>query len=220
MAEIDQATQRLIASALQKERAGQVLSREELSALKKFRRDKEDRDRLLFYATVPQKHYEKLSGRQRKILKDQQKTYGLPCGEAVVDLNAVIRWFHDLLAKNHHKLLADDPLMGGPPSKAQERYRLAQAKRAEFALDRDLRQSRTIGEIEKVWNVWDQSLRQACESIQRGNLAGVEAVEQIREVMESALKSLDGLVERERMEDHIDGGEGDSSSTSTTCIAG
>jgi hypothetical protein len=93
------------------------------------------------------------------------------------DLDALATWRNERYADH-------DPLLSGPTSPALERYRLARAQREELALARELREVLSIAEIDKVWDTLASSHLRACASIQRMNLAGAEAVQQIREAFE------------------------------------
>lgn len=56
--------------------------------------------------SIPKKLYLKLSGRATRVINDQATLYGLPMGGPTVDLFALIRGFHDLLAK-HSRTFVD-----------------------------------------------------------------------------------------------------------------
>ena len=49
-----------------------------------------------------------MSGRQAKVLQEQAGRYGLPIGEASIDLTKFARALHDFLAHNARKLTAPD----------------------------------------------------------------------------------------------------------------
>ena len=134
----DQYDLKLVASAAQKVRAGQTLTRQERSALKKFESAKEEERRWQYYQTVPKRHYLEMSGRQTRTLHEQADLYGAPLRGPTIDLSAVIRWLHDFLAANRHKLASTDGEvpMTGESSPAlelwrQEKYRLARLERLE-----------------------------------------------------------------------------------------
>ena len=59
--------------------------------------DTENRKRWHHYRTIPQSHWEKMSGRQRKTLKEQAITYEIPFGGAKINLLAVVPALHDFL---------------------------------------------------------------------------------------------------------------------------
>jgi hypothetical protein len=184
MTPLEQSQQELVRSGVRKQSAGQKLSREESAAVKRFLKEKEERERLEYYRTVPQKHYEQMSGRQRKVLKEQAGLYALPIGEKVIDLFAVLRRYHDLLAEHGHKLLkAEDPgVLSGPPTESLERLRLAKAKREEFAYRRELGQYRSVEDVQHGLAIFAGVIRQAIETLQR------EHGEEARAIMAEALE--------------------------------
>lgn len=57
---------------------------------------------------IPKKLWVQWSGRQYKILDEQAQRYGIPVGEAKIDLAAVAVWIHDLLAAHGRRILAGD----------------------------------------------------------------------------------------------------------------
>lgn len=119
-----QLDQKQAAEAYRKALAGDALTERERLALKRFERDREEQLRWKYYATIPQKHWRRMSGRQTKVLHEQAERYGLPFGGAAVDLPKLARALHDFLATNAHKLARDDDsLLTGPASPALERYR-------------------------------------------------------------------------------------------------
>jgi hypothetical protein len=104
------------------------LNAQERAALKRHEREKEERLRWQFYKTIPQKHWRQMSGRQTKVLREQEERYGLPLGGPTVNLPALARALHDFLAENALKLAQDDdPLLQGSGSPALEQYRVERA---------------------------------------------------------------------------------------------
>ena len=193
MTPFEQSQQDLVRSGLKKQSAGHKLNREESAAVKRFLKEKEENQRQEYYRTVPQKHYEQMSGRQRKVLKDQAGLYGLPIGEKTIDLSKVLRRFHDLLAEHGHKLLkADDPgVLSGPPTESLERLRLAKAKREEFAYRRELGQYRSVEEVQQGLLILANVIRQGIETLQRE--CGEEARAIMAETLEEAIKSFERI---------------------------
>ena len=51
--------------------AGQELTVREQTALKRFEKEKEERLRWQYYASIPQKHWRDMSGRQAKVINEQ-----------------------------------------------------------------------------------------------------------------------------------------------------
>ena len=115
---------KLATEAYRKVLSGRELTVREQTALKRFEKEKEERLRWQYYASIPQKHWRDMSGRQAKVINEQALRYGIPFGGAMVSLPAVVRALHDFLADNAHKLARDDDeLMQGNGSPALERYR-------------------------------------------------------------------------------------------------
>lgn len=115
---------RQAAEAYKKVLAGQELTVREQTALKRFEKEKEERLRWQYYASIPQKHWRDMSGRQAKVINEQALRYDIPFGGATISLPAVVRSIHDFLADNAHKLAQDDDaLLQGAGSPALERYR-------------------------------------------------------------------------------------------------
>src|SRR3954464_8087314 len=98
---------RQAAEAYAKVSRGEELTVREQSVLKRFEKDREEQLRWKYYASIPQKHWRTMSGRQTKVLQEQADRYGIPFGGATVDLSRVVRCIHDFLAANAHKLAAD-----------------------------------------------------------------------------------------------------------------
>jgi hypothetical protein len=121
----------LAARAYKKVMAGEPLTAQERAALKRFEKTKEEKLRWQYYASIPQKHWRQMSGRQAKVLNEQASLYDIPFGGAVVNLPDVVKAFHDFLADNYKKLAEEDDLLrGDAASPALERYREERAAMA------------------------------------------------------------------------------------------
>ena len=128
----------LAAQGLAKRKAGKRPTREELRAIIRLERAKEEVDRWRFYSTIPKRHWQEMSGRQNKVLNSQASAYGMPISGRVIDLRALAKWLHDFLASNARKLAAlstGDPLLDGESTPALERYRNARAILAEMDIE-------------------------------------------------------------------------------------
>ena len=128
----------LATAALEKERLGQTPTRRERQALRRVEQRREEEQRWEFYGTIPKKHWCSMSGRQRKVLLDQARRYGVPLGGRTIDLSAFATWLHDFLDGPGRKVLVtdgEDPMTGenSPALERwrEERYQLAQLKRRE-----------------------------------------------------------------------------------------
>ena len=159
----------LALAALQKRQRGETLSAKELSAIKRFDKRREEKQRWEYYASIPQKHWREMSGRQAKTINEQAALYGIPFSGATINLSLVVRALHDFLAANGHKLLKEEDagLLSGPPTEALERLRLVKAMREEFAYQRDLGQWRRADETQTALGVFAAILRQGIETLQR-----------------------------------------------------
>jgi hypothetical protein len=159
---------RAAAEVYRKLLAGEELTVREQSALKRFEKDKEERLRWQYYASIPQKHWRDMSGRQTKVINEQAARYGIPFGGPTVSLPAVVRALHDFLADNAVKLSRDDDvLMQGNGSPALERYREERAAIAR--LDRLEREGQLLprDEVREALGRIAAILRSAGDTLQR-----------------------------------------------------
>src|ERR1039458_763364 len=125
--QLDPAERELLAAAIRKTKSGEKLTAAEKAALKRFRQTSEEADRWRYYATIPKKHWVKLSGRQHKILDDQAGRYGMPILGSHIDLAAGARWLNNFLAGDTQKLRPEeDGLLQGDSDWA-EKYRKERA---------------------------------------------------------------------------------------------
>ena len=108
-----------------------------MRALKKFQRSKDEAARQAAYRACPAKDYSTLSGRHARVLIDQAFRYGVPCSGAEVNLGAVLRWFHDFLAKNAHRLDQKGEISPSDRSLADYREAMTRQKLLEIADQED-----------------------------------------------------------------------------------
>jgi hypothetical protein len=115
---------RLAAEAVRKMARGEPLTVREQTALKRYEKERDENLRWKHYATIPQKHWRRMSGRQTKVINEQAVLYGIPFGGPTINLCEVVKALHDFLAANARKLSADYDLLGSDTSSpALERYR-------------------------------------------------------------------------------------------------
>lgn len=119
-------------AALAKRGQGLPLSREDERAIERVERAHREAIAAEAYRAVPKKLWREWSGRQTKILNEQAERYGLPLGEATIDLAKLAPALHDFLAANATRLAAEDA--SGEASPALERKRLADAQMRELDL--------------------------------------------------------------------------------------
>jgi hypothetical protein len=185
-----QADQKAAAEAYGRLARGEKFSRRDQQALKRFERHREEELRWKFYRTIPQKHWWQMSGRQAKVLYEQAERYGLPIGQAVIDLPKVVRKLHDFLAANANKLLADDALMAGGSSPALEEYRRERAVLAR--LDRLERE----GQLLPRDGVRDALGRMAALLRAAGDILGREFGSEAQNVLNEAIDDIRSEINR------------------------
>jgi len=163
----DRLDKRQAAQAYAKLSRGETLSVREQSALKRFEKEREEELRWKYYATIPQKHWRTMSGRQTKVINEQATRYGLPFGGAVVSLPQLARSIHDFLAANAQKLAVEDPLLQEASSPALEQYRTERAALAKLDhLERE-RQLLPRDEARQALGRIAAILRGAADTLQR-----------------------------------------------------
>lgn len=125
-----------------------------------------------------------MSGRPAQVINDQAANYGLPIGDAVIDLPDFIRAFHDFLKRNSRKLSRDedDPMMSGENTQAIERYRLAKAKLAEMELEDRRKETINRDELHAVLGKMAGLFRGCGEALQKQY--GPDALELLNETLE------------------------------------
>ncbi|MCX7429019.1 MAG: hypothetical protein NTW96_25755 [Planctomycetia bacterium] len=187
----------LVQSALAKRAKGQKPSKDELRALSRFERAKEDADRWRFYATIPKGHWQTMSGRSYKVLADQAAAHGVPIGGREIDLAAVVQWLHQFLTDNARKLAVpdvDDPLMGGDSTPALERYRTARAILAEMEIKKQLGEWIPRDVIHDGITRFTSVLRGVGTILQRSKtLTGAEAHQILNEGLDDAEKIVESF---------------------------
>lgn len=100
----DALDQQMADSATWKYSQGQTPSREEAAALKRVKKRQDDDQIRRCLGDLPKILYQEASGRSTKVLHEQADRWGLPLRGRRIDLAAVLRRFHDILADYGHKL--------------------------------------------------------------------------------------------------------------------
>ena len=203
----EQIDRKLASEALRKLQQNLKPTREERNALKRVEKAREEKLRWQYYRAIPLKHWQIMSGRQAKIIKEQAALYGLPCGEAEIDLPKFVRAFHDFLAAHGRKLVKDEEgLLSGPATESMERLRRIKAIREEFAYERDRGLWRSIEEVQTGLNLLASIVRQACENLQRQ--FGSEALELVAEAFDDGKKAFQRILGGD---DDLESDHGDAS---------
>jgi hypothetical protein len=188
----------LAARAYKKVMAGQLPSVQERNALRRFEKERDEKLRWQHYASIPQKHWRQMSGRQTKVLQEQAERYGIPFASREISLPRVVKALHDFLAANARHLPSDADLLGpdfGSP--ALERYR--EEKAAIAKLDRLEREGELIevSVLRDGLNRIAAILRSAGDSLDRR--FGPEARQILNDALDDAHK---------HVEDWLGGGDG------------
>lgn len=188
----DQLERELAGRAYRKVVAGEKLTAQERSALRRYEKQQEEERRWQYYESIPQKHWREMSGRQTKVLHEQAERYGIPFGEKKINLPAVVRALHNFLAENHRRLADNDELMNpAVASPALERYREERALMAR--LDRLERENTLIDRVQ-MHNALIRIaaiIRAAGSSLQRQ--FGPEAAGILNEALDDAERGIDKL---------------------------
>jgi phage terminase Nu1 subunit (DNA packaging protein) len=165
----------------------------ERAALRRVEATREEDLRWQYYETIPQKHWQEMSGRSPRILKDQEAKYGIPFGGRVVNLSKVAKAIHDFFAKHYKKFLdpeTDLEMLTGGTSPALERFRLARAKREERKLAEERMELVSIHKVHDGLARITTALRNAGDAVQRqfGPEAHEIIVAAIKEAEEEGLR--------------------------------
>lgn len=103
---VEDRTERAILALLAEHR-GEALTSGQRSDLAWYKKQQAETIVEEVLADLPKKTYCKLSGRQVKVINEQAERYGLPIGDATVDMYAAVAAFHDFLA-DHARVFGED----------------------------------------------------------------------------------------------------------------
>ena len=185
------AQRREVSAAYAKLTRNELLSKQEKAAIARFERDREERLRWEYYRSIPKKHWQRMSGRQVKVINEQAIRYDLPLGGPTIDLPQVATALHDFLAKNAQRLAQeDDPLLrSAGTSPALERYRDERALMAR--LDR-LERERQVLPRQWIHNLLERLaylIRDATDRLERR--FGAAAAEILRDALDDFARLAD-----------------------------
>lgn len=189
----DQVTRELAAAALDKRRRGETPTTRELRALRKIEKQREEEQRERFYHAVPRKHYRALSGRADQVLNQQADRFGLPLRGPVLDLYAVVKGFHDLLARlgGRKKLIENEDglIEFGSDSADREDYWKWKSRNERLKFERDSGQVIPSDRMHQFLQRIAGLIRDAGDELQRLNPDAFEIFEALHD-------NVDTLVER------------------------
>lgn len=175
----------LAAEALRKRQAGLRPSSQESAALRRVQKASDEASRWEHYRTIPQKHWRQMSGRQAKVINEQAALYGIPFDGATIDLPAVVRKLHDLLAEHGRKILAAEDPEGDPDTDLKR----IKAVRQKFAHQRDLGEWIAREDVHAGMAIFAEAIRRASERLQREH--GPDAGRTLEEAFADVRKDLE-----------------------------
>lgn len=156
-----------------------------------WRRDVEWYDQQAFRqyaAAIPRTTYATMAAKQLKLLQDQAEKYGMPveAGESV-NLELVLRWFHQYVADNGPRIAARSEI-----AEQKEKLELEQLEakinnlRAEF--ERKAGTSISADEMDRIFAWWEGEIRKLGERL--GKRFGRESQELLNATLDRMQKSL------------------------------
>ena len=159
---------KLARAAALKRQGGRKPTVREAAALRRVQKTQREAAFAEMAREVPQKIYRQWSGRQTKQLQDIGRRYGLTCDGKTIDLPALIRQWHDLLAEHAHRIPAKDAQQPGcteAESPALERKRAAEADIAEMKRDEMAGRLKRIEQVREILTVTARELRRGIERL-------------------------------------------------------
>ena len=189
----EQIDQDLARRAIEARRRGERPKGEELAALRRIEKAREEATRYAYYASIPKSHWQQLSGRQPKVLNEQAARYGVPIGAKLIDLGDVATWLHNFLAKHGRRIFdaGDDPLLAGVDSPALERYRGEKATLAKLERQEKERRLLPRDAIHEALMRTASILRRTSELLHKNH--GPEAGRLLGEALEDCQREFDAL---------------------------
>jgi len=124
--------QRLAMAALEKQRRGETPNREEMAALKRFERRRDEEARQKHLRTIRRGEWCRWAGRKSKVVHEHAMRFGLPLNGETIDVIALAPALHDLLDGRAGRVDSGDKPNG--ELTPLERKRLAESRRIELQL--------------------------------------------------------------------------------------
>jgi hypothetical protein len=181
----------LAAAALRKRQLGQRPTRQELAALRRLEKARDEDQRWAHYRSISQTHWRQMSGRLPKQLREQAQRTGIAFGGAQIDLTVVLPQLYAFLARNARVLervdtqeFDRDEAALGPETPSLERmrwwraelYRMDAEERAKTHLPRD--------EIHRILAEVASLLRTCLETLESD--FGPDAAQLLRDALDDA----------------------------------
>jgi ABC-type phosphate transport system auxiliary subunit len=174
--------------ALLAEHRGESLSSGQKSDLAWYRKAEAEEIVETVLADLPKKLYCKLSGRQVKVINEQAERYGLPIGDATVDMFAAVAAFHDFLADNARTFGEDEDLRA-----EKIRKEIAVLERRAKILDGEIKQQKSLyiekSDLHRRLTWLASKLQSLGERL--GKLGGAECQNTVNEFLEELAEELE-----------------------------
>lgn len=201
---ITAADKHLASLALKKIKGGANPSRDENAALRRVQLAMDEKKKWALYRAIPQADWCRLSGRQRKVLRDQARKLNLPMGAESIDLAVLLPALHDLFSR------IDAGMVNGPAADdADARLKMARAEIAELQVAERTGRVVSRAAVQQCYAVIGHSLRKAAEVL--GKHYGPEAQRILDERLDHAQSLLDAIMESAQTDDDDqDGAEADA----------
>lgn len=191
---ITAADRHLASVALSKIKRGESPSRDENAALRRVQLAVDDKKKWSLYRAIPQADWCKLSGRQRKVIRDQARKLNLPMGAESIDLAVLLPALHDLFSR-----LDAGMVNGHAADDADARLKMAKAEIAELQLAERSGRLVSRAAVQQCYAVIAHSMRKAAEVLGRHH--GPEAQRILDERLDHAQSLLDAIMESARAGD-------------------
>jgi len=194
---ITAADKHLASVALGKIKRGENPARDENAALRRVQLAVDEKKKWALYRAIPQADWCKLSGRQRKVVRDQARKLNLPMGAESIDLAVLLPALHDLFSR------IDAGMVNGPSADdAEGRLKMAKAEIAELQLAERTGRVVSRAAVQQCYAVIGHSLRKAAELL--GKHHGPEAQRILEERLDHAQSLLDAILEAATLEGEDD----------------
>lgn len=134
-------------AAAAKRARGEKLTRDETRALEWYEQHTRQEILAAGLRALPKGVYCELAGRQQKVVDDVGRRYGIPTTGATVDLFAVVKAFHDLIAK-HATVLSAEGGADWAQEKLKQQIETLKARRQLLESDLERRREELIARVD------------------------------------------------------------------------
>lgn len=195
-----------IAPVIERLNAGAKLTREDQSSLNRWYAECEEQLRWFFYRAIPRRHWMSMGGLRDRTLAEHGARTGLPLGDPMIDLTAVVKAIHDQLRRGRGKPSSSEPtpkILGGDGerrngslSDAIKRENLLTAQRKRLSAEAELV---ARSEIHSALGTLSEILREASQKIQEQfGRDAYDIIDEALDEFEARLKTLSRVNRKQR----------------------